>query len=540
MILCKIIAENTEDFEYLRSYLGNYPISLLDKFELDENIPTLIIGWQTTKANVPNANIIDKVINNNLFWTYSKTEKKEEFEKTIEEFVNKSIKNWLPKNFILFDPLFQSKTLSEFITENFDLTQISCFYFHKDALYINNNDKNYIFNIKSFCLVYDDYKTILTTFINKLNPLCFSYKNISQHINLDNLDCVFTFENARCVKYGVETDESYFRIIPGFDAYKYASFIMSKVGSFEFLDEEKKSMRRLCEKDNITEWLSSRTINFKKDFKKEGLDIVSDGNNRMATVSYSNKRTLTGRIVANSSYNPQNLDKNTNDRENIISRFKGGKIAVFDYTSFEARIGLYFCENEEFIENNKEKDIHYETARIIFGRNAITKDERDFSKTINHSILYGAAKNTIIQKISHLDNPEEIYYNIRQFLMPLLKKSEKVLAELKAKGYIINDWGTIVRPNKEWGVYSNYLSSMAVEILVDNLFEIKKFLVNYKSQFLFQVHDSVIFDICPEESFIVKKLAKILMYYKDMIFTLNYSSGPDFKNLSESIAVGEK
>jgi DNA polymerase I-like protein with 3'-5' exonuclease and polymerase domains len=286
--------------------------------------------------------------------------------------------------------------------------------------------------------------------------------------------------------------------------------------------------------------LSSRTISVSKEFKKEGVDVEMIGDSRLIKVSYSNKRTLTGRIVANSLYNPQNLDKKTQDRENIISRFDGGKIVVFDYTSFEARIALYFSGDDEFIKKFYKKDIHMQTANIIFGDVQISKENRDFAKSINNHILYGASKGTVINKISYLSNPEEVYYNIRQFLAPLLKKFDELFKMFKEKGYIINPWGTIVRPEKDFASFNNFLQSSAVEIIVDQLYKIKKFLSDYKSQFLFQVHDSLVFDIHPKEAVIIRNLAKLLMCHENMFFNISYSSGFDYKNLSVPIEVVER
>lgn len=541
MYICRIIAEIDEDYQYLREYVSKYPVKLSNSYvdDFEEDVPILIIGWHTVKSKYPQQNILDKDLEKNVKWGFSKTESEDEYNTTIERFINDSVKSWLPQDFVLFDPLFQNKTLSDFISENINLKEQSYLYFNKDALYINNDNKNYILNIKSFNLVYQDYKKIITGFLNKMKCMCLSYKNIADYVDLDNLGCIHTFENARWVKFGKEVDESYFNILPGFDIKKYIPFIMSKVSRFEFSEEEKKSLKRACERDNITQWLSSRTINVSKDFKKNGVDVSIIGKNRLIKVGYSNKRTLTGRIVANSSYNPQNLDKKTSDRENIISRFEGGKIIVFDYTSFEARIALYFSGDDNFIDEFHNRDIHMHTAGIIFGNVPITRENREFAKTINHQILYGASKNSVMKKISYLSNSEEVYYNINQFLSPLLKKFDELFNVFKEREYIINPWGTIVRPEKDYASFNNFIQSSATEIIVDQLYRIKAFLSNYKSQFLFQVHDSLVFDIHPEEAFIIKDLAKIIMCYKNMFFNISYSSGYDYKNLSVPIEMIE-
>lgn len=538
MKICKIIAKKEDDYKYLITYLGKYPVILTQELNLEDNsIPTIIIGWSVVKEVFKQQNIFDKQIDKNLYWTYSKEEDEDANNKEIEAFVNSSIKKWLPFEFILFDPIFENKTLDDFLNENIDKDCKTFAYFYKGAIYLNNSNKNFIVNIKNIALINEDHKRVVTEFVNNLKPIVLSYKNLSKYLEFDILGCLYTFENIRWIKYKQEVTRSYFNLIPGFEIDKYIPFIMSNVVSFDLSEDEKRALRRACDRDKITEWLSKQEICVKKDFNKPGVSFSLKGENKLISVDYSNKRTLTGRIVPVGKYNPQNLAKNTEDRAQIISQFPKGKIIVFDYTSFEARIGLYSCEDVEFINKFKKSDLHYETAVIIFGRNQISKDEREFAKSVNHSILYGMSKQHIIEKLSYLKNPEETLYNIQVFLAPLLKKSKQILEGLEKRGYIINNWGTMVYPEKEFAAYNNFIQSSATEILVDKLYEIKEFLANYRSKFLFQVHDSLVFDICPEEQNVIKELAKIIMNYQGMYFSISYSSGFDYKNLSEPIEV---
>ena len=538
MYICKIVAGIKEDFEFLREYVSKYPVKLCPSYDgNDEDVPIFYVGWSFIKNKFKNQNILDKSISENIEWGFSRLEKEEGYNEAVENFINKSVKNWLPKNFILFDSILQKKPLQAFVSENINLKELSYLYFNKGALYINNCEKNYIINIKSLKIDCDDYKNVLTGFLNIAKNLCLSYKNIANYVDFENLRCVYTFENIRWVKYGKEIDESYFNIIPGFDTKKYIPFIMSKVAKFELSDEEKKSIKRSCERDKITQWLSLMKINISKGFSKKGVDVEIVGDNRFIKVPYSNKRALTGRIMATGSYNPQTLDKKTTDREEIISRFKGGKIVVFDYISFETRIALYFSEDKEFIEKFKNEDLHLHTAKIIFGNAGILKESRELAKSINHRIIFGSSKNAVIQMISYLGNPEEIYYTITEFLKPIIKKAEDQNKFFKENGYVINPWGSIIRPEKDWAAYNNYIQSSATEIIVDQLYRIKEFLKPYQSQLLFQVYDSLVFDVCPGESTIIKDLAKLIMFYKDMPFNITYSNGFDYKNLSVPVEV---
>lgn len=54
---------------------------------IDNTTPCLIVGWENARNIYNNSiNILDKKIDNNIFWTFSKTEKRTEYEKDVEKF----------------------------------------------------------------------------------------------------------------------------------------------------------------------------------------------------------------------------------------------------------------------------------------------------------------------------------------------------------------------------------------------------------------------------------------------------------------------
>jgi len=535
--ICKIVAPNQEDKDLLSKYLGKYPLDVLDEY-LDEHldeIPILIIGWQNVKRYFPDQNIIDKEIKDNLSWTYSKEENEDEMFIKIEEFINQCIQNWLPNDFVLYDSMFTDISLLEFFDEKIDKEKDSFIYFHKEAMYINNDGKNFIINLKSLWMSHRSYKKIITENLNNMRCKFYSYKNMASSVDFDLLKKVLTLENIRWVKYNQDTPIKYFQIIPGVDINKYIPFIMSNVFRFTFTKEEKVAISRACERDVITEWMSSRYICFDESLRNPSMNFIYRGNAKLAKINFSNKKALTGRINSDDSYNPQNLSKSNDERTKIVSRFTGGKVVVFDYTSFEARIALYFCEDDEFIHQNYKKDLHFEVGKLIFPTTYISNEQREFSKLINHSILYGASMNSVLEKLKNFENREIIYEKIKEFLRPIMRQSYQIRKFNEEYGYIVNKWGTIIRPKdkKDYASFNNYIQSTATEILVDKLFEIKKLMKNHKSEFLFQVHDSVVFDISPDEKGIIKKLLGILTNYKGMKFGIRYRSGINYKDLSK-------
>jgi hypothetical protein len=533
--ICDIVVPDSEDYQFLIQHLGNYPVRLIKEKDIESSVPTLIVGWNYIKEKYPNQNIFDKQINENLYWTYSQSEDKKLFLSEIEDFFFKQIKGWLPKDFTEYDSLFSELNFKDFYSKNISSEFNVFVYFDSGALYVRNNGNNFVINIKSLYLTETNFKKTITDFINLYKIIAFSYKNFCDYIDLDEVGDVITIENLRWVSMGVDTSDRYFNIIPNFDVNKYIPFFMSKLNSIGLDDEEKAFMKRMCKRDLATFWMSTREIAFLEEFKNDKLNFKVRKGHNLAKIEYSDKRTITGRITAHDNYNPQNLQKDNQDRANIITRFEGGSILVYDYTSFETRISLFKCDDTTYKEKYKDSDLHYETARILYQKEVVSEDERDFCKTLNHAILYGAGEDTLLKRLSGFSEPEYRLYLIKEFLSPLINMASEMREKYSNRGYLVNDWGSIVRIEKTHASFNNFIQSTASEIIVDKVWEIRSLLKGKKSQFLFQVHDSMVFDIHPSEKSLIQEIGKLLSVHNNMQFTLAYKIGLDYKNLSNNI-----
>jgi DNA polymerase I-like protein with 3'-5' exonuclease and polymerase domains len=259
------------------------------------------------------------------------------------------------------------------------------------------------------------------------------------------------------------------------------------------------------------------------------LDFKKRKRYKLSKVNFSNKRTITGRIQARDDYNPQNLRKDNSDRENIISRFIGGKIFVFDYVSFEARIALQLIDDENYKKFYLERDLHHETAKVLFGE-IVTSEQRSFSKNINNALLYGSSEENLFEKLSEFfTNPEEKLYHVKILLKPIIDKANEIKISHNAQGYLQSPWGYIVRAEKKHASFNNYMQMYASEIIINKTIELKKLLSGLKSQYLFQVHDSIVFDISPDEQFLISEIKQILSHVNEMTFTVDCSTGLNYK-----------
>ncbi len=531
--ICNIITKDQRDLDQIAQIFEKYPVKILNDFNQEDyyDLPTLVVGWNTVKEKFPEQNIFNPIIQQNLEWSFSKQENEKEFTKKIDSFFSKSVTSWLPKDFILYDCFLNNENLFEFFNSNINSQKKLYINFCDGALYVYNDEKNYVINIKSLSCVDKGFKNILTDLLNKYTVVCFSYNNICDYVNLDRLKNVFALDSLIWVKSAVEITDEYFNIIPGIKMGKYIPFMLNKHASISLDFEEEKFYSRMCERDKVTCWLSNREISFSLDLDKP-LNFKLRDMCKLAKIHYSNKRTLTGRIVARGDYNPQNLEKNNDDRKKIISRFKEGKIVVFDYISFESKIAMYLSEDPEFIKNYYDKDLHFESACIMFEKPDISSDERNYSKLINHAIIFGAGEELLINRLSErFDDPYNQLAKVKNFLNPIIKRAKEIIENCKINGYMINPWGSIIRVNKVFASFNNYCQTYASEVVVDKIALVKEFLKPYKTQFLFQVHDSMVFDFHPSEMNLIDHFTELFSYHNGMLFNVDYSVGNNYKEI---------
>lgn len=533
--ICKILTFSEEDYlsfnlEFSSSGVEVLLIDVHEKITY-ENTPTIIVGWSNVKKLFPEQRISKHKISDNISWFYSVSEDKPNTISETKKFIKVLISNWLPDNYITYDYVLNG-TFSKFLENNFDKPYNLYVYFSGKAMYLFNsqNAKKIIgVNLESMKYSGVDIKNVVTTIIEKYSPICLSYSNVSLYLKEKREPFFETIENLFWARYFEEISEKYFYdFLMDTESDRFIPFIMHEIYKRHSITEyEQVYIKRLHKKDVITDWLSKRELCFDKKFENQKIKFKksSDGIPYVKLL-YSNKRTITGRInCSDRRYNPQMLPKNSPDRKMIISRFKEGKIVVFDYVSFETKLSLFLSQDEQFIKQYKNKDLHEETAKVIFDKINLTQEERAIGKSINHALIYGAGDEILKKILKDLINKDEILENVREFLSPIINFSKQIQTSCEELGYIVNSFGTIVKPQKSWASFSNFVSAMAADILVEKLYVIKEFLLDKKSKFIFQVHDSFVFDIHPDEMYIMEEIKNILSQFTNLSLQVNYSFG---------------
>ena len=532
--ICKVFPYTDEDYDYLLSNYRDFAFDVMSSNVEDEflTVPTLIIGWDKVQNLFPEQNKLISKIDENLYWTYSSSENLTKSKSDIKSFLEFSIKKFFNKKLITFDYIIDGE-LKSFIANNINPKVRSYIYFHKNACYIHNINETYAISLSSLEFSGKDVKRIMTSLINKIECTIFSYQNITNYTYIDEIRDVMTLENmfwSKELKYVEPKD--FINIFLSKDIHKNIPLLMKiLMENNKITQDEINSCKRQSKKDRITSWLSTNKLYFEESFiPTKEIRCKYENNKKYTILKYSDKRTITGRINCVDNFNPQNLPKDSEIRKSIISRYDGGKIVSFDYKSFETRLSMYLSRDMDFINKNLNSDFHINTAKAIFLNEEPTPTEREIGKNINHAILYGGGDkllNTIISK-SNINDVEDAIKRVKEFLMPILDTSNYINDVYKELGYIINPFGTLIKPNKSYAAFNNYVQSTAADIVVDKLFEIKEWAKDKKSSLIFQVFDSFVFDISPDEENAIEEIYNILFKYNDMTFEVESKGGNNY------------
>ena len=152
-----------------------------NKSELIDNIPTLVIGWEFTKINYPEVNILDWEINPTTYWTFGMREKRQRYEEDIKRF-KKNIFNQLVKEvkYEYINLLTKNEGVDNLITVLKYADKINV-YICDDMLYIMCKNTNIIYGYSLKDIEYlnrskkEIFSTIYSneciTFINNIDDL---------------------------------------------------------------------------------------------------------------------------------------------------------------------------------------------------------------------------------------------------------------------------------------------------------------------------------------------------------------------------------
>lgn len=148
---------------------------------VDTNIPTLIIGWSEVRELFPNQDILNPEISSTISWTFSKREKRYQYEKDIESFINKVLKgvdeniNYRFFNYALATPIKRENFVKYVQSGHCSI------YYNSRFLYVYNIHDSFTIGISLIDLAYIgiNIKQFITSLtLNNNNIICENMKCI--------------------------------------------------------------------------------------------------------------------------------------------------------------------------------------------------------------------------------------------------------------------------------------------------------------------------------------------------------------------------
>jgi hypothetical protein len=178
MVLANIVSDTnisvSDDFKVVDS---------LDK--ITEGLPTLIIGYHKIKILYPDFDITTNKVNDNVYWTFRKNEKRDKYEEDLNWFIRKVYSDLINSlSYVFVDPIqYKSKTLLKIIRKIYSSDNIIS-YEHDNMIYIYCDKIIFGVDLKllkfmgvDFNRIKSKIKSISTVFLEK-NEILIEYKNI--------------------------------------------------------------------------------------------------------------------------------------------------------------------------------------------------------------------------------------------------------------------------------------------------------------------------------------------------------------------------
>ena len=107
--------------KYIANILTQEPFSdaelynvVKDRKDLIPGIPTMIVGWDLTKSEYPDASIIEWKVADDVYWTYGKYERRDKYEINVKKFQDLAFKKFIDTlEYVFYDVLVTQKARFE-------------------------------------------------------------------------------------------------------------------------------------------------------------------------------------------------------------------------------------------------------------------------------------------------------------------------------------------------------------------------------------------------------------------------------------------
>jgi DNA polymerase-1 len=211
-------------------------------------------------------------------------------------------------------------------------------------------------------------------------------------------------------------------------------------------------------------------------------------------------------------------------RKIFTSRFDNGRIVSADYSQIELRLLAHLSGDKNLISAfNSGRDIHTETAKMVFGVAEVSSNIRRKAKAINFGIIYGISAFGLAKDIGcGVAEASKIISNYFANFPQVKQYLDDCIEFAKTNGFVATMFGRR-RYIKE--LYSNNnnvvafatraamnmpMQGSSADIIKKAMIEIdREFTAKHlESKMVLQIHDELVFDCVPDETDTVQKIIK--------------------------------
>lgn len=246
--------------------------------------------------------------------------------------------------------------------------------------------------------------------------------------------------------------------------------------------------------------------------------------------SYDTLGASTGRMSSNDP-NLQNIPAGDPWSDEIKKAFRpqqnNWSYVVADYSQIEIRILACLSGDEKMLSTLKEnKDLHMETAKVLFEKEDISKAERSMAKTVNFGVMYGITPFGLSKMLGKAPAECAVYIDRFFWLYPATREYfDHIVTETQKVGYAetffgrrrtikgLSDKNSIVREQAKREAMNMPIQGTCADILKYAMVKISEELKtkNLQAHLIMQVHDELVIECPDSEAEIIKKILHEVM-----------------------------
>jgi len=182
------------------------------------------------------------------------------------------------------------------------------------------------------------------------------------------------------------------------------------------------------------------------------------------------------------------------------------ELYIVDYKQIEMRFFAHYAKDKKIIKAIRAgEDLHTDTAATIFDKpyKDVSKKERTFAKTINFGIIYGMKEAKLADTLSiNVDEATELLFKYYEKYPAIKRLQDSCTKYVRKKKFIRNYYGRrrLMPPQKYHAALNTLIQSTAADFFKLRMIKLWKFLKDYKSHIVLNVHDEIVIVHYKEEA----------------------------------------